>query len=117
VGVQAVPAHGRAVPTAPVRGDHPLAAVDVGDRPVTEARHAVDDLADPFVVRAAYDAQLSVRDPAADDDDGDLLVQGGERVGGGGRAEQDQGLTAKGQQRFEAVFWSLVRVWVLRTRS
>jgi hypothetical protein len=43
-------------------------------------------------------SSCGVGDPAADDDDGGLAVEGGERVGGGGRAEQDQGLAAEGQQ-------------------
>lgn len=97
-GVQAMATHRGAVPAAPVRGDHALAAVHVRHRAVPESHQVVDDLADPVVVRGAHDVQFPVGDPTADGDDGRLAVEGGERVGGGGGAEQDPSLAAKGQQ-------------------
>ncbi|BBC29818.1 hypothetical protein SGFS_011120 [Streptomyces graminofaciens] len=47
----------------------PLAAVDVGDRPVAELDEVVDDLPDPVVVGGPYDVQVGVGDPPADGDD------------------------------------------------
>lgn len=107
--VEAVAPHGRAVAAAPIGGDDTPAAVDVDDLPVPQADQVVDELAHAVVVRGADDDQTGVGEATADGDDGGLAVEGGERVGGGGRPEQDQGLDPAARRFYARWEWTAQR--------
>ena len=98
---EAVRLHGPSVAAAPERGNGAASAVDVGDAPVAECGQVLDGQGDALVVGGPDDVDLRRRDGPADGHYGQLAVQGGELLGRGLRADQDQGLAPGVQQRLD----------------